>query len=634
MALKPASLQWADAGTFKSADFGDIYFQAGLGAEESSYVFLEQNRLPARFQNLPPDGVFNIAELGFGSGLNFLLTVRLFMEKAPKTARLFYASIEKHPIDRADLAKIYTTWPDLRTYGECVLRQYPPLIEGFHHIFLEGGRIHIMLLLGDVADTLPQLAGKFDAWYLDGFAPAKNPAMWSKDVFLQIAARTKPAGTLSSFSAAGHVRQNLTAAGFEVEKAKGFGVKRDMTIAALPGNDSQKKIGVKTAAVIGAGIAGCAAAYALAKRGYSVTLLERHQTIAAETSGNPAAIVYSKLMLEPSFLGQLYLYGFCFTRTLVDTLQLSSWNPCGVLHLDIDEETRARTADIIERNGYPADFAAALDRRRAGDVAGISLNASVLYQPLGGYLSPFEFCAALIRHEKINTVYGAHIDAMERNERGWTLFENGHKVAAADVVVIATGYDSLKLQDWLPLQALRGQVSYLPATPLSRKIKTVICHDGYIIPAIEDVHSIGATFQREEPGYSVLRPEDHAKNLEKLNRYVPGLGFDAPTGGRTGYRVTTPDKAPLIGPCPDYEKFKTVFAPLRDGVAMSSGEGCYQDGLYLTTGFGAHGMVGAPLAGEMIAAAIAGEVSPIPQDLATALLPARFILRDLKRRKI
>ncbi len=572
MTLKPARLQWSDEGSLRSLDYGDIFFQPGLGPEESRHVFLEKNRLPARF-SAPPENRFRIAELGFGTGLNFLLTAALWSKTAPKSAQLTYVSIEKHPLQVADLRQVYKAWPELKAHAAPLLAQYPPLIAGFHTLFFLHERIRLLLLFGDVADVLPQLTGRFDAWYLDGFSPAKNPAMWEEKVLSLIAARTEKEGTLSTFSSAGAVRRGLQSAGFTVEKTGGFGAKRDMTVATLltpPPPSCQKK---KNVAVLGAGIAGASVAFALAQKGFDVTVIDRQQQAAAETSGNPLGVVYPRLTIDPSPHGAFYQHGFCFTRTLAAALHLPSWNPCSVVHLDInDEETRRHR--ILGAQGYPADYL----HYKSG-----------LHQSLAGCLSPPEFCRMLLDHPKITTCYATPVAALDALD-------------AYDAVVVAlgSGCKTFLPTAQLPLQSLRGQITYLKATPLSEKITQVFCYDGFIAPAIDGLHTIGATFQREEPATPDLRDADQRDNLQKLDQNFPGLGF-APSdiaGGRAGYRITTPDKLPVIG--------------------------ADSDRVYISTAFGAHGLTAAPLAGEIIACLMSGDPLPVPQNLMKYLVPKRF----------
>lgn len=592
MALKPARLQWSDDGSLRSLDYGDVYFQSGQGFNESHYVFLEQNRLPERFKD-PPENNFRIAELGFGSGLNFLLTAELWAKTAPPDARLTYVSIEKHPILREDLQKIYAAWPRLTAHTSPLLEQYPPLIEGFHHLHFLDGRIQLTLLFGDVANVLPELSGTFDAWYLDGFTPSRNPDMWTDKLFPQIAARTRAGGTLATFSVAGHMRRGLQACGFEVQKIKGFGVKWSMTVARMAAAPHADAPPVRHINILGAGLAGASAAHALAKRGCKVTVYDQAEAAAAETSGNPAGIVYPKITVAPSAMGTFHQHGFCFTRNLATSLKLPSWHACGVTHLDGSDEERERHQKLGAQ-GYPADF--------------LHYNTG-LQHPIAGYLSPPEFCRALLDHPNIEMRFD---QAVEKLPNGITVIALNH------------GSKAFSATSWLPLETLRGQITYLKPTTESKKLAHVICHDGYITPPFNGAHIAGATFRRETPGDTSLRDAEHAENLQKLNAALPELGFTAAQiiGGRAGFRTATPDRLPLIGPCPDHDTF------------LATHHVEHHTNLYLSTAFGSFGTTGTPLAGEIVACMITGDPLPVPASLLPALLPERFLLRNLKRGKI
>lgn len=620
MTLKPANLQWSENGRLVNLDYDDVYFQIGCGIEESHYVFLQHNNLPTRFAaaDIPH---FRLCELGFGTGLNFLLTAKLFLETAPADMQLTYVSIEKHPIDRATLQKLHGYWPDLAGISAELLAGYPPLITGFHTIHLAEGRVRLILALGDALDVLPQLSGPFDAWYLDGFTPRKNPDMWAEHFFTLIAEKTAAGGTLSSFSAIGRMRRALTAAGFIVEKVAGFGIKYAMTVAKMPGTPQPKAD--KKIIVIGAGIAGCSVAHSLAQRGERVLLMDQHPAPAMETSGNPLAVVYPKMTVDVTPMGMLYQHGFCYTREIMRLLAVDTFIPCGVLHLDTDQDTAERHAQIISRGGYPADYA-------------IHTSGEGLLQPLAGFVPPTDLCAALTKNSAI-TFKQATIKKLCREGDTWHV-ETDQGLETATHVVIATGTQTgaFDATQWLPLQSLRGQVTVVKATAQSQKLAHVICHDGYITPAVKGAHCIGATFQKEPVTTVQTRASDDIENIQKLQKNLPGLGISEKDilSNRAGYRITTPDKLPLVGRVPDVGKFIASFADLRKGHVSEKIQKPYIQGLYIAAGFGAHGMTTAPLAGEMIAADICETPLPCPQDLAGNLKPERFILRDLKRGKI
>ncbi len=252
-----------------------------------------------------------------------------------------------------------------------------------------------------------------------------------------------------------------------------------------------------------------------------------------------------------------------------------------------------------------------------------------LSQAFGGYISPPEFCRSLLNHPHITTRYSTSVTALEEIED--------------EVIVIAlnNGSKSFRQTAWLPLQSLRGQMSWIKETQASQNLQHVFCHEGYITPAIDGVHYIGATFQREAAGNFDLRAEDQQENFDTLNSHLSSLGFkiEDMQGGRTGYRATTPDKLPVIGACPDYGVFVQSYqegykGQYRANFSFPRLDGRRDAEIYISAGFGAYGTTGAPLAGEMVASLIAGEPVPVPERLAAALAPERFIIRGLKRKQI
>lgn len=212
------TLIWQDGVPF-SARFGDPYFSRSDGLAESRHVFLAGNGLPARFR----DG-FHIAELGFGTGLNLLAAWSAWRASGQR-GPLTYTSFELAPLSPAEMARAHGAWPELAALSGEFLR-------------LAEGRpvpdLALQVIRGDAAETLPRWTGRADAWFLDGFSPARNPDLWSPGLMAGVAGRTAPGGTFATYSAAGHVRRALAAAGFLVEKVPGYGAKKHMTRGRLP----------------------------------------------------------------------------------------------------------------------------------------------------------------------------------------------------------------------------------------------------------------------------------------------------------------------------------------------------------------------------------------------------------------
>lgn len=590
--LKPANAIWNDVNqSLVNAEFGDIYFQGGQGMDESRHVFLESNNLPRRFAK---GGRFQIGECGFGSGLNFLLTWKLWLETAPPAARLHYFSIENRPLPPDLMAKVYAQNPAIAALGDTLLRQYPPPFAGIHTIALEPGNVTLTLYFGEAEAALRELDASLDAWFLDGFAPAKNPDIWQDDLLTHIARNTKTGGTFATFTAAGAVRRGLETAGFAVTKTKGYGRKREM-LTGIRREDGKKPSAPSSALILGAGIAGCSAAAALARAGLDVTLIEGGEGPAARTSGNPAGLVYPKLTAAPSPAGDFYLHAFLFARRLLDQIPEGVFKPCGVLHLALDDEDKARHQKIAALADDP-ELARVLEPAIACAVSGIHLTQPGLFMAQAGYIHPPEFCRHLAGRDNIKIMPGAEIARLAPDENGWAALDTQENIVArADCAVIAAGPWAQKFLPSLPLEYLRGQVSFLGENENSGRLKAALCHDGYVTPALNGLHYAGATFDKSpEPSEFSIRDEDHTRNIEKLSAHIPALfGQDCPAiqGGRTGYRTALPDRLPLADAVPG------------------------QRGLFALVALGSHGMTTAPILGELIAARILQTPLPLTAGL-------------------
>ncbi|WP_461482623.1 FAD-dependent 5-carboxymethylaminomethyl-2-thiouridine(34) oxidoreductase MnmC1, partial [Porticoccus sp.] len=503
-----------------------------------------------------------------------------------------------------------------------------------------------------------------DAWFLDGFAPAKNPAMWNDELFRAIADLSDAGTSFSTFTAAGTVRRGLQAIGFEVQKVPGFGHKRDMLcgqmteplVAATAEQDWQAaSFNAKhqppwylpappsrpeSALVLGGGIAGCATARALAERGVAVTLIERHGALAQEGSGNPQGILYPKLSNQSSPLSAFGLMALLFASRYHRQFLHSAGSRCGVLVLPESAKEQAVFAEIAAQ--YPAELVQRVKGHQMTEVAGIALNAeSGLFFPQLGWISPPAVCTALAKHPLIRRQI-AEIADLDYQAAQWRALDAaGNAVAAAPVAVIASAYHSNRFAQTshLPLKQIRGQISCLPATDNSRALKTVICGEGYLAPANDGMHTLGATYQIGDTSAAV-RTADHQTNLQQLAKTDPAaaaLFADADPAtltGRTAFRCTTPDYLPIAGPAPQLDEYLKDYELLRKNARSHIPvAGSYWPGLYLNCGQGSRGMSYAPLCAELIASELCGEVPPLALELRRAVHPGRFIIRDMKRNK-
>lgn len=601
--LHPARLSW-DEDTPVATDFGDSYFSADRGAEESEYVFLRHNDLPRRLENLNQNAVFTIGETGFGTGLNFLLAAREFLQNAPEGACLHYLSVEKHPLTPVDLARACDLNPVAPDLARELCRHYPPATPGFHRLSLAGGRIRLTLLFGEAAPMLALAKAAVDAWFLDGFAPARNPAMWDPALFRELARLSRPGATLATFTAAGFVRRGLQDAGFRMEKREGFGTKRHMLAGRFGDGDWQPVESDRRAvAIVGAGLAGCTLARALADRGVPVTLYDG-AGVATGASGNLAGVVYTTPSAHPTPQNRFYQSSF---------LQALHWFRChafpatdadgglhGVTQLPPHARGARKARDALASGYCPESLAC-----RAGG----SDEAPWLHFPDGGYINPGNWCRQLLDHPGI-TLNTGKVLQLEQQENQWLLQTATARQAFPRVVLANAGAArNFHALHWLPLKSIRGQVSYVRATDSSRQWRQAWCHQGYLTPAIEDLHCVGATFDLHDDNPAPTAEGDR-ENLATLQHNLPELwrqlgGDQAQIADRrVGFRCQSRDFLPLAGPVPG--------AP----------------GLYLDIAHGSRGITGTPLCAELLASQLCAEPLPVDRDLLDALTPHRFSGRN------
>mgnify|MGYP005810628523 CR=1 FL=1 len=672
-ALAAAAVEWHE-GALRSTRFADIYHSPDDGLGETGHVFIAGNRLEERWPNLPAGAAFVIGETGFGSGLNFLVAGSLWLAHAPANSVLHFVSVEKYPLARADLERALARWRDHAALAAELVRDYPPPVPGCHRLELAGGRIQLSLLLGDAAAMLEQVratdhpsAGRgagprIDAWFLDGFAPARNPDMWSPELFAQLAALSHSGTTFATFTAAGSVRRGLADAGFAVAKCPGYGRKRDMLrgefmapspAASASAPDAQRRASAPwylgaaeygarpgTAAVIGAGIAGCSTARALAERGWQVTLYDR-AGIASGASGNPQGVLYPRLSADDSAFGNFNLAALLFAQRWYRRFwQHGLGRDCGVLLLPENPAQTAQLRRIAARQ--PADIARLVAPADFANLAGLPLAAECgLLLPGLGWTEPATLCRRLADHPRI-ALRNAEVHALTPSGGGWQLEESGGAAAApCAIAVLANAADmgGIAQTRHLPLRVIRGQISICPATPASEKLRTVVCGAGYLAPAAGGVHTMGATYDLGETDLAVSAA-GHRVNLAKIAatdaRLAEVLGAPDPDrlSGRTALRCVTPDYLPLAGPAPIAERMLEIFAPLRrDARAALDHPGCYWPGLFIHGGHGSRGLSHAPLCAALLADLVAGRPRPLPRELVIALNPARFLIRDLKRNR-
>jgi len=581
--ITPARVEWRD-GAPCSTGFGDVYFSRDGGVRESRAVFLHGCRLEERFAALRREECFVLGETGFGTGLNLLLAAQAFARLAPPEARLALVSVEKHPLPREDLDRALAMWPELAPWARALSRQYPSAVPGMHRIAL-APNIDLTLMLGDAEQMWRLQPATVDAWFLDGFAPARNPGMWTRALCECLARRSRPGATLASFSVAGAVREALAAAGFEPRREPGFGRKRQRLEGRIPGDWRPARVRRGRAGVIGAGLAGCTSARALAERGWSVEVLDA-AGVAAGASGNRAGVVYTTPSGHATPQNRFYQSSFLralawFDRHDLCDAGIGAFD--GVLLHPVQPRQRKRLLAAPDSGYWPASEL-------------VQLDGGPLLLRRAGWLRPPEWCGRLLDHPEIQfrRAYIATLDDALNDD--------------VDALVIATAGGLPGLFD-LPVRRIRGQVTEVRATQASRRWDRAECHHGYLTPAVDGLHCVGATFDLNDDD-KAPRAADDAANLEQLRRWLPrrweelgGAGIEV-VGRRVGFRCQARDYLPIAGPA-------------ECGPNASRR-------VWLNLAHGSRGISGTPLTAELLADRLSGLPAAIDRAIEKAISPQRF----------
>ncbi len=690
-----------------SPDYGDVYHPAAGAWQQARGVFLSGNGLPGRWQGRER---FVILETGFGLGNNCLATWAAWRQDPQRCDRLFFVSIEKHPLRPADLANVHglpsTHEPaDLaslpsRSSGSSdetsphddlwrqalathLLASWPPLTPGWHTLQLDHltdadgheQSLTLLLGLGDVADLLPGLQASIDAFYLDGFTPARNPQMWHGPMLSRINRLAAADATAATWSSARVVRDALAQAQFEVKKRPGENGKWNTTVArhrprfihpTTPGG-LWPPPSRHDAIVIGSGIAGCSAADALTREGWQVTLLDANPGPAHGASGNPGGlfhtIVHGDDGMHARALRAAALATWRRVRAWIDRGALPG-QATGLLRLDPKQDADGARA-LAERLPWLGEQATWLDQAEAGERSGLPVPSGGWWLPQAGWMSPADACrllldGALARCQRdgqalLHTMWSTPVHALRRSGHGWqALGEQGQVLAEAGSIVIANAWQANALLDTLPadqavdcppVSAVRGQVSVLPAQQAGPRPLAPVAGQGYVLSLSDGRLLCGATTQHHDKETG-LRQADHLHNLnqalrlgalptgtdeQRLAEMAATLSASGESGlltGRVGWRATTPDRLPLIGALPWHPDRLATQPPARaEQVRMLPRERDAQGGLYLIGGLGSRGLTWSMLAGDLLAHWVCGTPCPVEAELRDALDPARFLAR-------
>ena len=527
--------------------------------------------------------VFTVVELGFGAGLNFLVTATEFLKLQGPSTRLRFVSFEKHPLKLSDLKQIAKPWSTSLPLFDTLYDQYPPAVPGWHRRFFGDGTIELSVFIGDVTtgmeDFLERDERGVDAWFLDGFSPDLNPAMWQESLLSRLHTRTCAGGSVTTFSSAGRVRRILDASGFHMARINTSSDKRHSLLGWLTTNPFKPRLGPSEAVVAGAGLAGCAVANALAKKGINVTVIEPTGRIARVTSSLPSAITHARLSGSRSPEADRRVQGYTFSIPLIASNPTSVSK--GILQLRSPNTTEAQLLLIKEMLG---DWVQLVSADRASAIAGVDLSEPAAYFPQSSVVSIPDLCRQLMRHPRIELIKGVLEDHLSLT------------------TILATGTAIPKRLRLPPLEvmAIPGQIDLFKSQQAFSPLRTTVVGNGYVIPTSSSIFTSGSTYEhgRWDPTVATHTNRHRLRELlgHALFRWVNRY---------RGWRCVTSDRVPIIGQA--------------------------SDTLWLSLGYGSSATTNALLAAEVIASMVVGEIPPLDKQALEITKPTRFEERQQRR---
>lgn len=664
-------VDWGGDGTPRSPRYGDVYRSAAGGLQQARQAFLNGCDLPDAWAGQLQ---WRILETGFGLGLNFLTTWHAWRQDPQRPRMLHFVSVEAHPVQASDLLRSARTCegqaPGLTDLAQQLTSQWWGLMPGWHRLSFEGGQVLLSLGIGDACERLREQTFHADSVFLDGFDPQRNPRMWDTDTLHQVARLCRQGTRLGTWCVAAAVREPLRSMGFAVERVPGLPPKRHHlrarcvrpwagatgTAAAPNALKAPSWPRPGRAMVIGAGIAGACTAAALARRGWQVQVLDAASEPAAGASGLPAGLFAPHVSPDDAPLSRLSRAGVRATRQALMQLlphsQAQAWAADGVLERPIERVRQwpdAAHAGLYDTSRPATDA----DYQPLHDPQLSTAEPGALWHGRGGWMQPGALVRACLQQAGVQwqgntTVAALRCDAMDpprAQQARWTALDaRGQALARADLVVVAAAYATQALcvtqtgsalhtaqavqpsppsdrfhpphATALPLQPLRGQVTFGPMPPGSPASPFAVHGHGSVIAGVNlpmwlagvPMWVAGSTFERGRTDTGV-DADAHQRNLDRLRALAPGLAdriaaraaADAPVHGWAGVRATLPDRLPAVGPLSESAPAPWVLA-----------------------GLGSRGLTLAPLAAELLCAWLHDEPLPVDRALATRLRASRF----------
>ncbi|MFT4719888.1 MAG: tRNA 5-methylaminomethyl-2-thiouridine biosynthesis bifunctional protein [Candidatus Azotimanducaceae bacterium] len=644
-----AEIQWRDDTTPWSPAYTDIYWHRLGGLAEKQHVFIEANQLRERWQNLQQNH-FTVVETGFGFGLNFLLAARLWQQVAPNQACLHFIAIEHAPVTPEDLARLYAgllsetaedpAYDGLAELAGALIARYPMPSQGMHALWITDN-ICLTLIYADIVPASTMLSAPVDAFFLDGFSPSLNSAMWDPRVFELFAKQSHADTTLSTYSVAGVVKRGLRSAGFTIRKVPGFGGKAEMLTARLSPpstsalstsefstateapNPRLKQKAIKRVAIIGAGLAGLNCARALQRRGIEVVMFDARPAPLLGASVIPQLAIYPQLAAAPDNRARFSLAAFQYL------LQQGGFDTCG---FTVAADTPRLSTRLDRVNAYfPDNFVCQTDSpllQQQTDQQRTNQKQTALAFANGGWLNAADYFATTLAICKLHLQ--SPVDELTYQHGQWQLLNPARQVLTqADVVIIAHGASGLPQTLPIQLDTNRGQALHVRVSESAAPDQVISGPITVFPPNATGFSTVSGTHARDTRDDTIWEADTQAL-LAQLQDVLPHFLPDDPETieAYAGLRSTTRDRLPVVGPIPDW----TALAHWsRHHSREQPHFDAYQPGLFFCGGLGSHGATHAPLCGEILARMINTEPGAVDPAWLEFLAPGRFMQRDLRR---
>ena len=521
--------------------YDDIYFDKTDGVKEKEHVYLNANDLANRIKL---SDKLCIAELGFGTGLNFILTWRLWKKNRKPNSSLTYISFEKAPLSKKEMTRVYKKFKELNDFSDQLIQKLTDNYKTNRTIYFKSENINLILIYDDFS-LLTNFDFKADIWFLDGFAPSKNPEVWDNSYYKNIYNRTNLKGSLSTFTSSGLVRRGLALAGFSVTKVSGFGQKREMLKAIKIEPDIKLKVNLNyentigPVAIIGAGISGASLAYAFRKRNIECYIVEKSSNVASGASGNKLALQMPKMTADNSPYGLMSLEAFTFSRNLAKELKAAPRSD-GLILLPSRDREIIKFKKLLE-SGWPND----LIQSYTDKINCFNID-NYVYMRSSGIVDNIKFIKRLIDGVKI--FFNFNVTKIKSTKNNSKIIHNEQgNVLNAQTVIWANGYNMTDICDKIPIEPVSGQVTFLKSNPQTSKLKLNFSYGQFFSQSFKGYHQIGSTFNRNtNVNFNQI---DQNKNLsfipEFLKQRIINSNVDL-NEYRVSVRSSTKDRMPFF----------------------------------------------------------------------------------------